>query len=133
VHKLQTMVGDLHQRPIAIWGLSFKQDTDDIRESPAIDVVRMLIQRGAIPRCYDPAAMDNAREVVPEAEYFDDPYEAVRGTDALLVLTPWNEFKQADLGRVADLMRQPVLLDGRNLYDPADVRRLGFRYAGVGR
>ncbi|MBX5444699.1 UDP-glucose/GDP-mannose dehydrogenase family protein [Sphaerobacter sp.] len=133
VHKLQTMVGDLHQRPIAIWGLSFKQDTDDIRESPAIDVVRMLIQRGAIPRCYDPAAMDNAREVVPEAEYFDDPYEAVRGTDALLVLTPWNEFKQADLGRVASLMRQPVLLDGRNIYDPADVRRLGFRYAGVGR
>ncbi|MDI3341026.1 MAG: UDP-glucose/GDP-mannose dehydrogenase family protein [Sphaerobacter sp.] len=133
VHKLHTMIGDLHGRPVALWGLAFKQDTDDIRESPAIDILRMLIQRGARPRCYDPAAMENARREVPEAEYVDDPYEAVVGADALLLLTPWNEFKQADLARVAELMRQPVLLDGRNLYDPADVRRLGFRYAGVGR
>lgn len=133
VHKLQDLIGDPHSKRIAIWGLAFKQDTDDIRESPAIDVMRMLVQRGALVNAYDPAANDNAREVVPEAEYFEDPYEAVRGVDALLILTPWNEFKQADLARVAKLMRQPVLLDGRNLYEPADMAELGFTYAGIGR
>lgn len=133
VHKLQKMIGDLHGKTIALWGLAFKQNTDDIRESPAIDVLRMLVQRGAHARCYDPAAMENAKAEVPEADYFDDPYEAARGADALLVLTPWNEFKQADLARVKELMNEPVLLDGRNLYEPDDMRELGFKYAGIGR
>ncbi|HLI52310.1 MAG TPA: UDP binding domain-containing protein, partial [Thermomicrobiaceae bacterium] len=133
VHRLQSMIGDPLDKIVAIWGLAFKQDTDDIRESPSLDVVRMLVQRGATVRAYDPAANDNAQAIIPEAEYVEDPYEAVRGADALCVLTPWNEFKQADLTRVVELMREPVLLDGRNLYDPSEARGLGFNYAGVGR
>jgi UDPglucose 6-dehydrogenase len=133
VRKLQELLGDLHGKRIALWGLSFKQDTDDIRESPAIDILRMLLQRGAEVRAYDPAAMPHAAAVVPEASYVSDAYEAVVDADALLIATPWNEFKQADLARVRTLMRQPVLLDGRNIYDPAEARRLGFIYVGVGR
>lgn len=133
LHRLQESLGDLHGKRVALWGLAFKQDTDDIRESPSIDVLRMLVQRGAHICAYDPAANENACALVPEAEYVDDPYAAVREAEALLVLTPWNEFKQADLGRVRELMRRPLLLDGRNLYEPEDMRRLGFTYAGIGR
>jgi UDPglucose 6-dehydrogenase len=133
VHKLQDILEDLNERRIAIWGLSFKQDTDDIRESPALDVIRMLVQRGAEVCAYDPAAIENARQEIPTIDYASDPYEAVRGADALLVITPWNEFKQADLDRVRELMRTPVLLDGRNMYGPDEARGQGFVYAGVGR
>jgi UDPglucose 6-dehydrogenase len=133
VHRLQELLGDLFEKRIAVWGLSFKQDTDDIRESPAIDVIRMLIQRGASVSAYDPAAMENARREVPNIEYAADPYEAVTGADALLLITPWNEFRQADLHRVRELINTPVLLDGRNIYDPDETRKLGFIYAGIGR
>ncbi len=133
VRKLQDLLGDLHGRPIALWGLAFKQDTDDVRESPALDVLRMLLQRGAVVTAYDPAAMANAAREVPEARYIPDPYAAVAGADALLIATPWNEFKQADLRRVRELMRTPIILDGRNIYEPGEVRNLGFIYVGVGR
>jgi len=133
VRKLQDLLGDLHGRPIALWGLAFKQDTDDVRESPALDVLRMLLQRGAIVTAYDPAAIANAAREVPDARYVSDPYAAVVGADALLIATPWNEFKQADLRRVRSLMRTPIILDGRNIYEPAEVRALGFVYVGVGR
>ncbi|MCX7624316.1 MAG: UDP-glucose/GDP-mannose dehydrogenase family protein [Thermomicrobium sp.] len=133
VRKLQDLLGDLHGRPIALWGLAFKQDTDDVRESPALDVLRMLLHRGAIVTAYDPAAIANAAREVPEARYAPDPYSAVAGADALLIATPWNEFKQADLQRVRALMRTPIILDGRNIYEPAEVRALGFVYVGVGR
>lgn len=133
VRKLQDLLGDLHGRPIALWGLAFKQDTDDVRESPALDVLRMLLQRGAIVTAYDPAAIANAAREVPDARYVSDPYAAVVGADALLIATPWNEFKQADLRRVRSLMRTPIMLDGRNIYEPAEVRALGFVYVGVGR
>lgn len=133
VRKLQDLLGDLHGRPIALWGLAFKQDTDDVRESPALDVLRMLLQRGANVTAYDPAALANAAREVPDARYVSDPYAAVVGADALLIATPWNEFKQADLRRVRSLMRTPIILDGRNIYEPAEVRALGFVYVGVGR
>lgn len=133
IRKLQELLGDLHGRPIALWGLAFKQDTDDVRESPALDVLQMLLQRGAHVTAYDPAAMQNAAKVIPDARYAPDPYSAVEGVDALLIATPWNEFKQADLRRVRELMRTPIILDGRNLYDPDAVRQLGFTYVGVGR
>lgn len=133
VRKLQDLLGDLHGRPIALWGLAFKQDTDDVRESPALDVLRMLLQRGAVVSAYDPAAIANAAREVPDARYVSDPYAAVAGADALLIATPWNEFKQADLRRVRSLMRTPIILDGRNIYEPAEVRALGFVYVGVGR
>ncbi|MEX2425899.1 MAG: UDP-glucose/GDP-mannose dehydrogenase family protein [Thermomicrobiaceae bacterium] len=133
VHKLQDILEDLNGKRIAIWGLSFKQDTDDIRESPALDVIRMLTQRGAEVSVYDPAAMENTRKELPDICYADDQYEAVRGADALLLLTPWNQFRQANLERVRELLRVPVLLDGRNIYDPEEARKLGFVYAGIGR
>ena len=133
VRRLTEMVGDVHGRRIALWGLAFKQDTDDIRESPGVDIARMLMLRGAEVAAYDPAAMENARRELPNITYAADPYAAVEGADALMVTTAWNEFKQADLGRVAQLMRAPVLLDGRNIYERCDVEALGFRYAGVGR
>ncbi len=133
VWRLQNLIGDLHGRRVALWGLAFKQDTDDTRESPGLDIARILQQRGAKVVAYDPAALGNARRELPEIEYADDPYSAVDGADALLVATPWNEFKQADLRRVRELMRTPVLLDGRNIYNREEIGDLGFIYASVGR
>jgi UDPglucose 6-dehydrogenase len=133
VRKLQQHLGDLTNRHIGVWGLAFKQNTDDIRDAPGIDVIRMIEQRGASVAAFDPAAVANARAVLPQTRLCQSPYEAAAGADALCVITPWNEFKQADLGRVAELMRNPLLLDGRNLYDPAVVARLGLTYVGVGR
>lgn len=133
VHKLQEHVGDIHGKEIAIWGLAFKQDTDDIRESPSIDIIGMIEQRGGSVRAFDPAAMANAQRVLSHARICDSPYDAVQGADALCVVTPWNEFKQANMARVSELMRQPLVLDGRNLYDAVEMRSLGFTYVGVGR
>jgi UDPglucose 6-dehydrogenase len=133
VHKLQEILQDLNGKRIAVWGLSFKQDTDDIRESPSIDVIRMLIQRGASVVAYDPAAMENARTEIPELEIVPDQYSAADGADALVLITPWNQFRQANLERVRELLRTPVLLDGRNIYEPDVARKLGFIYAGIGR
>ncbi len=133
VWRLQELIGDLYGKQIAVWGLAFKQDTDDIRESPAVDVVRMLLQRGAHVHVYDPAAMSHAQFEIPEAVLGTDPYSTVAGADALLIVTPWNEFKQVDLSRIRSLMRVPLILDGRNIYDPEEVRSLGIMYSGVGR
>lgn len=133
VHKLQEHIGDIHGKQIAVWGLAFKQDTDDIRESPSVDIIGMIEQRGGSVRAFDPAAMSNAQRVLPHTTIVASPYEAVDGADALCVVTPWNEFKQANMVRVSELMRQPLVLDGRNLYDPVEMRSLGFTYVGVGR
>jgi len=133
VHKLQEHLGDLTDRQVGVWGLSFKQNTDDMRESPAVDIIRMIEQRGAKVRAYDPAAIKNARELLPSTTFCQTPYEVAEGSDALCVVTPWNEFKQADLARVAESMRTPLLLDGRNIYDPEDVSAIGMTYVGVGR
>jgi UDPglucose 6-dehydrogenase len=133
VLKVERLVGDLHGATIGAWGLAFKPDTDDMREAPSIDILKGLVQKGAHVRAYDPVAIENARRVMPEIEYVDSPYAAAEGVDALVVLTQWNEFKQVDLERVAQSMRRPLLVDGRNLYEPAEVRRHGFVYAGVGR
>ena len=133
VKRLQDVTGDLFAKDIAIWGLSFKENTDDIRESPSMDIIDMMLSRGAKVRAYDPAAADRAREVLPKVDVFGNPYDAVEGADALCVITPWNEFKQANMGRVVEIMRNPVLLDGRNLYSPDAMRELGFTYVGVGR
>lgn len=133
VHKLQDILQDLNGKRVAVWGLSFKQDTDDIRESPSMDVIRMLIQRGASVVAWDPAAMENARTEIPELEMAPDQYAAVDGADALVLITPWNQFRQANLEQVRRLMRTPVLLDGRNIYEPDVARKLGFIYAGIGR
>ncbi len=133
VRKLRDVLGDLHGTTIGLLGLSFKPNTDDMREAPSITISHYLIAEGARVRGYDPAAMENARRLLPEVELAPDPYTLAQGCDALVVVTDWNEFKHLDLARVRELMRRPVLIDGRNIYDPEMVRTLGFIYRGVGR
>jgi UDPglucose 6-dehydrogenase len=131
--KLRELLGDLKGKTIGLLGLAFKPNTDDMREAPSVTIVRYLMSEGALVRGYDPVAMDNARQALPELELATDPYSLAEGCDALVVVTEWNEFKHLDLVRVREAMRQPVLVDGRNIYDPATVRRLGFAYRGIGR
>jgi len=133
VRKLQEHIGDLHEKEVAVWGLAFKQDTDDMRESPSVDIIQMMLQRGAKVRAYDPVAGEHAAKLLPTITIGANPYDVVDGADALCLITPWNEFKQANLTRVAELMRTPLLLDGRNLYAADDIAALGFTYVGVGR
>jgi UDPglucose 6-dehydrogenase len=133
IRKLRDVLGDLHGKTVGLLGLSFKPNTDDMREAPAITIAHYLIAEGARVRGYDPAAMENAQRLLPEVDLCPDPYTLAEGCDALVVVTDWNEFKHLDLERVRNVMRRPVLIDGRNIYDPAFVRSLGFIYRGVGR
>ena len=125
--------GSVEGKTIGLLGLAFKPNTDDMRESPAIDIAAGLQEGGATVRAYDPIAMDNARAIMPNVSMCSDPYALAEGSDALVVVTDWNEFKQLDLERIRDLMREPVVFDGRNIYDPAVMCRLGFRYRSIGR
>lgn len=127
------MDGTVEGKVIGILGLAFKPNTDDIREAPALTVARTLINQGAIVRGYDPVAMENVAEEMPGIELVDDPYAVADGADALLILTEWNEFKQLDMNRVKSLLNEPIIVDGRNIYNPDDMRKRGFVYRGVGR
>jgi UDPglucose 6-dehydrogenase len=137
VKKIQKALWVLKGKTIAVWGLSFKPDTDDIREAPSLKVVKELLGEGACLRLYDPQAMANAQRVLPEAAgqvtYCNSAGEAARGADALLLLTEWSEFREVDLARVHDLMGVPVLIDGRNFLDPHAAIAAGFEYHSVGR
>ncbi len=133
VQKLVEVGGDLQGRTVGVLGLSFKPNTDDMREAPSITIIEQVRALGAEVKAYDPAAMARAEELMPWVTYCATPYDVAKGADALLVVTEWNEFKQLDMERVRDLMRRPLLLDGRNIYDPEEMRRLGFVYYGVGR
>ncbi len=125
--------GSVSGKTVAILGLAFKENTDDIRESPALTVARSLLNQGATVKAYDPVAMGNASRDVPGITLCDSPYGAAEASDALLVLTPWNEFKHLDMKRVLKSMRRPILIDGRNMYSPEELRAIGFEYRGVGR
>jgi UDPglucose 6-dehydrogenase len=118
-----------------VLGLAFKNGTDDVRESPAISIVESLLAEGCEVRAYDPAATARAREVLPAKRitYVDSAYAAAEQADALLVLTEWQEFKQLDLPRLRDLLRYPIVIDGRNLFSPDSMRELGFIYLSIGR
>lgn len=131
--KVLARLPDPCESIVGVWGLAFKQDTDDMREAPSVDIIRCVMEAGVRVRAYDPVAAEGARALLPDVVFCHDPYEAVRGTDALLLLTPWNEFRHANMGRVLESMRQPVLLDGRNIYDRREMEALGFTYVGVGR
>ena len=138
VEKLQSVLKGVRGRTIAILGLSFKPGTDDVRESPAIDIIRLLIERGAHIRAHDPVAIENARkafttEELQEITFVDDPYLAAEGADAVLLATEWQFYRQLDLKHLAHVMRTPILLDGRNIYAPKDAKAAGFIYMGVGR
>jgi len=133
VSHLEEMLGGLKGKTVGLLGLAFKPNTDDMRDAPSIDIANYLTAAGANVRGYDPIAMENAARIMPGVTMAKDPYEMAEGCDALVVVTEWNEFKQLDLERVKDKMKQPVLFDGRNIYDPARVRELGFTYRAVGR
>jgi UDPglucose 6-dehydrogenase len=131
--KLAEMLGGLPGKTVGVLGLAFKENTDDMRDAPVLDIVQALRTGGARVRAYDPVAMENARALLPDLELAADPYELARGCHALVVVTPWNEFKNVDLRRIKSLMETPVVFDGRNIYNPAEMRDLGFTYHGIGR
>jgi len=133
VEKIKHHLGDLKGKTIAILGLAFKQDTDDIRKSPAIDIVKLLIKEGAYIRCFDPLAIDNTKKILPSLTYCQDEYDTARNSHALVILTEWNQFRNLDLSKIKKLLKTPVLLDLRNIYDPKKAKSLGFVYEGVGR
>jgi UDPglucose 6-dehydrogenase len=132
VRKLDRLVDGLEGRTIAVWGLAFKPNTDDLREALSLAIIADLQARGARVRVYDPAAMAKARAVLPAVTFCTDAYAAAAGADAVALVTEWAEFRELDLARVRASMRQPVLVDGRNLYDPQALAALGFTYRGIG-
>src|SRR5262245_8693320 len=126
--------GSLIGKRIAIWGLAFKPETDDIREAPALDVIAQLRAAGATVAGFDPIASDNVRAALGEAiSLTDDPYLAAEGADAVVLITEWHQLRQPDYARLRQVVRTPVLFDGRNVWDPVEARRAGFEYVGVGR
>jgi UDPglucose 6-dehydrogenase len=133
VDKVRDALGGLEGRTVAQLGLSFKPETDDVRESPALFVLDGLLAGGAAVRAFDPAAMDGCRDSYPQVEFCSDPYEAAEGADALVICTEWNQFRALELDRLRRRMRQALIVDLRNIYDPPRVAAAGFRYVSVGR
>lgn len=133
VARIRERLGGLSERTIALLGLSFKPNTDDIREARSLEIIRLLLQEGAIVRAYDPVAMPRVQAIYPQITYCRNAYEAAENADALALITEWNEFRQLNFERIRNSMRQPNLFDGRNVYDPQRMRKLGFYYYGIGR
>ena len=133
VEKLRQCLGTLRDQTVGLLGLAFKPETDDMREAPSLEIVADLLKAGATVRAYDPAAGERAKALMPEVELKRNAYAVAKGADAVVLVTEWNEFKQLDLVRLKRSMRRPVLVDGRNLYDPQAMRELGFVYRGIGR
>ena len=133
VPKIEKLVGSLDNKTVAVLGLAFKPETDDMREAPSVEIIRGLLSSGASVRAYDPVAMSEAQKLLPEIDYAEDEYAAVKDADALVFVTEWNQFRALDMTRIRDLMKSAKIVDLRNIYDPADMRELGFEYVGVGR
>ena len=136
VEKIQKAMVNLEGKTVAVLGLAFKPETDDMRESPALTIIPELVNRGATIKAYDPKAIDEAEwrlEGIPNLELVDSPYEAASGAHALVILTEWNQFRSLNLDRLYKIMKDPVFIDLRNIYEPNMVRQLGFNYHSVGR
>ncbi|MBT6148093.1 MAG: UDP-glucose/GDP-mannose dehydrogenase family protein, partial [Gemmatimonadetes bacterium] len=133
VEKLRALLGDFADKTVCLLGLSFKPDTDDIREAPALEMVAALLAAGARVQAYDPAAMAHSQAQHPGLICCDDPYEAAQGADAVVLMTEWNEFRNMDLPRILDSAASPRFLDCRNIYDPQEMASLGFEYVSIGR
>jgi len=133
VEKVETLCGNVAGKRIAVLGLAFKPETDDIRDSSAVKLIEDLKARGATVAAYDPAAMDNTRAVLPDITYADDVYECVAGADAVVLVTDWNQFRKLDLSRLEATMKAKRFVDLRNLYEPREMKRLGWDYVGIGR
>jgi len=133
VDKIREKVGNLRGKTIGILGLAFKPNTNDIRESSSIAIIRGLLSMGAKVKAYDPAAMEDSKTVLPDLEYGKDAYDVASGADALVLATEWNQFRRLDLPRIKGLLRSPIFIDLRNVYEPDQMEKLGFNYCGVGR
>ncbi|MBI5810009.1 MAG: UDP-glucose/GDP-mannose dehydrogenase family protein [Deltaproteobacteria bacterium] len=134
IEKIKNLAGGLKGKKVAVLGLAFKPNTDDIRDSPAVYIVERLVQEGALVHAYDPAGMENAKRTLTKGvTYSADPYDAAKGSDVLIILTEWNQFRKLDLARIKALLKSPKVADLRNVYDPASMRGMGFEYVSVGR
>ncbi len=131
--KIKKSVWNIFGKRIAVLGLSFKPNTDDIRLSPAIDIIKMLKKEGAEISAYDPKAMGKARQELKGIDYADNPYEAIKGADCLVITTDWPQFKKLDLRKVKRLLKRPIVVDGRNMFEPVLMEKLGFKYSSIGR
>lgn len=131
--KIEKALWVLKGKTIGVWGLAFKANTDDVRLSPAMDIIRLLQQEGAVIKAFDPAAMERAKDELPDLKTVATAYEAVKGADALVVLTEWKAFEQVNWSKVKSLLKTPIVVDARNLYDPKEMARLGFHYTSIGR
>ncbi|MGC8965463.1 MAG: UDP-glucose dehydrogenase family protein [Caldimicrobium sp.] len=135
ISKLEALLGDLKNKTVAVLGLSFKPNTSDVRESPALTVISALLERGAKVKAYDPVAIEEFKRAAQNLpiEYASSPEEAVKEAHAMVILTEWNEFRFLDLAKIKKLMKTPILIDMRNIYEPEVVKKLGFSYSGIGR
>ena len=133
VSKARQALSSFEKKTVTLLGLSFKPNTDDIREAPAIHIAKALLEEGAAIKAFDPAAMGEARNVLPQIEYFNDPYSACEASDMVMIVTEWNEFRDLSFERLKSRVRTPVIFDTRNIYDPDQVRELGFTYLSTGR
>ena len=133
IPKIERLAGGLAGKRVAVLGLAFKPETNDMRDAPSVDIIRGLVNRGADVIAYDPIAADEARELLPDIEFATDEYEAVTGAHVLVFVTEWNQFRALDMARIRKLMQVPRIADLRNIYDPTDLREMGFEYVGVGR
>ncbi len=131
--KVEDQLETLQGKTIALLGLAFKPNTDDIREAPSLKIIKALLAKGATVRAYDPLAEENTKKVFADISYCNSAYEAAKGADALLIVTDWNEFKELDLKKIKEGMKQPLIIDGRNIYNPQEIRTLGFTYLSTGR
>src|SRR6185295_2101492 len=131
--KVANAAGNLRGKTVAVLGLTFKPDTDDMREAPSIPLVTGLLDMGAKVRAHDPVGMEQARKELPDIEYVDDVYDCVKGADAMVVVTEWVQYRTLDLERLKQTMAQPVVVDLRNIYSPEDMAEHGFVYDSVGR
>ena len=135
VEQVKSMLNsqDLAGKTIGMLGLSFKPNTDDMRDAPSITIANLLLREGAAVKAFDPIAMKEAAKLLPDVQMAENPYSLAEGCDLLMINTEWNEFRQLDLRRIKKAMKSPQLFDGRNIYDPVQMTKLGFRYRGVGR
>ena len=133
IPKIEKVVGDFKGKQIGVLGLSFKPETDDMRESPATDIIKEMQKRGAKIRAFDPVAMEEAKHYLPDIDYAENEYDAIKDADVLVIITEWNQFRALDMDKVKSLLKAPKIVDLRNIYNPTDMRELGFEYVGVGR
>jgi len=133
VKKIEMALWNLKGKTIGVLGLAFKPNTDDMRFAPSVDIIKELKREGAIIKAYDPEAMNKSKNILRDIEYSSNPYEAAKGSDALLILTEWEEFRKIDLSKIKSLMKFPLVIDGRNIYAPEEMREKGFKYISIGR